>query len=632
MFWWVAFALAADPVQPSDHTVIYYNARMALREGQALEAVKLWLLRNALEDRTGTVSPYEADFHSVTWAALGDTGICQDGYPTDETGAGLWPLALHNWVVENMGRRVKPKRPRPFEAFDVGRQSRFVSIGDVLSAQELRAVHLVQGRCLRPQLALLNTGQPVNADLSDRHVAARLLQYLLERARSTLADDHVRGRAAIEARLFDVYLQLTAMDAQEARQDARNRARRGRQVGLSRESVASMNEDAALYTITPDSAEGRILRASVGWPVAEWMVLSPERRLFLFDHARAFGGDPAALDQIALGIVDQLIDRGEGEEVGKWIARAVGDDAGSREVIWAGDRGQRLLALDGEAGFHERAVIALHRGVHHLEEGDLPNALRSMAYALQSADESPTPDGIQSLSLRWLSYAASQFEITDDLLVTLQELVPRNAYAILLEDLMWRAAFHADLPSFERGVENQLGRDALERRLVLMRPLAAGNVGRFSIGIRDGLAASPSETMRFLQEMLQRLELEDADVRAAQVPMLTSVRSLLVPYSAEGTTGGRGRTAAALLERSQALVEGLGDLRADATARDRARSLDPTGEVFAGSVRLAPVDPLPWPFLASRVAPPSIFVPMQLTPEEWRGESDGWVFGWSIGG
>jgi hypothetical protein len=628
MLWALVVAAVAGEPQPTEQTIIYYNARMALREGDALEAVKLWLLRNAVGDLTGTVSAGDADFRSVTWAALGEMGICQDGHRTDEDGAGLWPLALHNFVVRNMGRKP-PKPRRPFAAFDVGRQQRFVSIGDVLSAPELGEVSLFRGRCLRPTLALVSAGEPVTADLSDRQTAAVLLQFLLNQAQVTLADDRVRGRAAIEARLFDVHLQLTAMAAREARQEAREQARLGRQVGLSRESVASMDEEAAAYSFADHSQPARILRGCVEWPVSEWMALSAERRLFLFDHAAAYGGDPQALDNIALGVIDALIERGDGEQVEAWIAHRGAGEAVDQRPIWAGDRGRRLLALDREAGFQERAVIALHRGVHDLEQGDLPGALRSMAYALQHAPDSRVGDTVQGLSRRWMSYAASQFEITDDLLVTLQTLVPRRDYGIVLEDLMWRAAFHADRASFDRGVDNQLGRDALERRLALLAPLASGDVGQFSALVRGGLSRSPSETLRFLDQLVQRLELEDADVRAAHVQTLASVRRLLAPMA---TDGGRGRTVGALLERSQALLEGVGGLGSDASATDRARSSAPTGEVFAGSVRLAPADPLPWPFSASQVAAPSIFEPVRLTPEEWRGASGEWVFGWSIGG
>ena len=48
MWWWTWIALAGEPtasVEPPIETEIYYNARMALREGHSLEAVKLWLLQ-----------------------------------------------------------------------------------------------------------------------------------------------------------------------------------------------------------------------------------------------------------------------------------------------------------------------------------------------------------------------------------------------------------------------------------------------------------------------------------------------------------------------------------------------------------------------------------------------------------
>ncbi len=255
-----------------------------------------------------------------------------------------------------------------------------------------------------------------------------------------------------------------------------------------------------------------------------------------------------------------------------------------------------------------------------------------MAYALQHAPESRSSDRVRSLSRRWLSYVASRFEITDDLLVTLQELVPRRDYGIILEDLMWRAAFHADQESFQRGVRNQAGRGALERRLALLRPLAAGNLGRFANGIQKGLNISPSETLRFLNQMVQRLELEDADVRTAQLPTLAKLSQILAPLADEGgNSGRRGRTATELLARCQAIREGLGSLGPEASAHARARSLAPTGEVYAGSVKLAPADPIPWPFRAVEPPAPSIFTLLPLTPVEWRDEGGELVFGWSLG-
>jgi len=624
----------AQGAAPTDHTLVYYNARMALREGRSREAVQLWLLRNALEDQTGHVSAHDADFHSITWAALGDLGICQDGHALDNEGVGLWPLALHNWVVRNMGRRQKQKRPRPFDAFGVGRQQRIVAINDVLSAGELEAVQLYRGSCLRPRLALLDAGELVTADFSDRQVVARLMLHLLDQARSTLADDRVRGLAAIEARRFDLHLQLASLGEREARREARELALEARQLGLGRGSVAAIGEEAPKTTLELDSESARIVRQSVQWSTTEWMSLSPERRRFLFDHALAFTGDQEALDGVALGIVDALILEGDGAEVEKWVAR-VGSarDPSSRAPIWSGDRGQGLLALDRESGFRERGVIALHRGVSHLETGELPEALRAMAYALQHAPESRDSEAVAGLSRRWLSYVAGQFELSDDLLVTLQVLVPRRDYAVLLEDLMWRAAFLADAESFERGLRNQLGRGALERRLSLLQPLATGDVGLFATGIRDGLRDGPSETMRFLDQLVQRIEREDGDVRAAHALTLTRVRALLAPLAEAGKQGGRqGRAAARLSARTQAILEGLGALGDDAGMRDRARSMAPGSEVFAGSLRLAPSDPLPWPFRATTPGAPSVFTPLELTPLEWRDADDVLVFGWGIGG
>ncbi len=631
MLWPLLLSMAWSQDEPSDQTLVYYNARMALREGQSLEATKLWLLRNALEDHTEQVSPHDPDFHPVTWAALGDLGICQDGYPTDEAGVGLWPVAMHNWVVRNRGRRTKQKPPRPYDAFEVGRQQRLISIEDVLGADELNTVRLYRGKCARPKLALLATGQSFTADLSDRLVSARLMKYLLERSRKTLVEERVRGMSAIDARLFDIYLQMAALAAREARQKANERARRGREKGLSRDSVTALREEAPVYTFSPNSEPARILTEAVHWPASEWMALSPDRRLFLFDHAKAYGGDPEALDAVALDIIDELIAQGEGEQVEKWIAHRH-PDLEDQEIIWRGDRGHGLMALDRDSGFRERSVIALHRGVSLLEGGDLPGALRSFAYSLQFAPESRVAEDVQSLSLRWLSYVASQFEITDELLITLQQLVPRRDYAVILEDLMWSAAFHADAASFERGVRYQSGHGALERRVALLQPLANGDVGGFSNAIRTRLDVSPSETLRFLNQLVQRLELEDADVRASQLQTLVLIRKQLAPLSDANSKGRQGRTAGLLMERTQAIIEGLGSLGNDPSNHDRARSLDPNSEVFAGSVRLAPVDPLPWPFRASDVSAPSIFSPLALTPVEWRDERGEWVYGWSVGG
>ncbi len=638
MIAWVA-AVGALAGEPSPQALVYYNARMALREGQPLEALKLWLLRNTLEDQTGLISAYDDDFRSVTWAALGDLGVCQDGYPVDADGAGLWPVAMHNWVVRNVGRRVV-RASRPFDAFDVGRQARRITVNDVLSAEELAVVQVSPGRCLRPRLLLLEMGEEPWAKPSTPDVAAKLMLNLLDRATHSIAGDHVEGAAAIAARRFDLHLELLEIAAREARLLARRQAGLGRDAGLSRASLAAMDEDAPTHLFSAHSAPAEILRACVAWPASEWMALSPERRLFLFDQARDYGGDPRALDPTVLGILDALPAAGEGDQVEAWIARFGGaDEPVGRAVIWSGDRGAALLALDRESGFRERAIIAIYRGVSQLEQGDLRGALRSLAYALQQASDSAANEEVQRLSRRWLSYTASQFESTSEMLVTLQELVPARDYAIILEDLMWRAALRADRASFDRGnragSSRSGGRAALDRRLALLQPLASGDLGGFAAQVRGGLSASPSETLRFLDQLVVRLELEELEVRGRHLTTLRRVRELVAPLTIapdEGAPSRQSRSADALMDRAQAILDALQPQGGDASAQDRARALAPTGEVFAGSVRLAPADPLPWPFLASPAVPPSVFEPLDLTPREWRDPSGALVFGWSIGG
>ncbi len=631
--WLLQLAVGQPAPEPSTQTLIYFNARMALREGKPLEAIKLWYLRNSLEDETDRISAHDGDLHSVTWAALGELGLCQDGLRRDKKGAGLWPLALHNQVVKNLGRRRRVPAAQPWTAFEVDRQGRLVSIQDVLDAEELATLRFFRGPCFAPRYAIYESGDDLYGDLRERQVQAKLLRHLLAESRETLARDRVRGLAAVDARLFDLDLQLTALAAREARRFEMVQARRARSLGLDRQSVIQVAEAQPETTLHPQSQAARILADAPGWSTAEWLSMTQDRRLFVFDHAREAAADPAALDAVALALIDALIDAGRGEELDPWIARA-GDptDPAAQAVIWSGDRGERLMALGADSGFEEGAVIALSRGVHHLQAGRQTEALRSMAWALQHAGESKAAGSVESLSLRWLTWIAGRYEITDSLLITLRQLVGTREYSVILEDLMWRSALRADLRSYERGLANQRGRGALGRRLHLLAPLAAGDAGEFERGIAEGLETAPSETLRFLDQLVQRLELEPALVRSAHLGTLARLDALLLPWATGEGKGRQGRTAASLLARSQAIEEGLTGLPDEATDRERARALDPSSEVFVGSVRLAPADPLPWPFKRLDPAPPSVFEPLTLTPEEWRLPDGTLVFGWSISG
>lgn len=607
--------------QPSTATLLHYNARLALREGRAEEAVKLWLLRNALVARTGRVAPGDADQRAVTWAALGALGLCPEGLQRDADGPGLWPLATHNWLVDRLGRKPRGNRGAPFEAFELDRQQRTVAVHDVLDAEELQGLRLSRGRCGAALPLLVAIDEPPWTRLDDELVAARLLLHLLDRAEATLDPDRVRGRAAVAARRFDLHLVLAAAAARQARREAEQRAKRGRKQGLSEAALAALQEQAPTSTLPPDAESLRVLDAALRWPVAEWRALSRERRLFLYDQARLqAGGADAELDLLALRLLDAAVADGDGREAAAWIGRvqAAGDPPWER--IWGGARGQALINLPAEAGLGERATLALHRGVHALQRGEPVEALRLLAFARSHATESAAADPVATLSRRWLHHAAGQHRLDGELLRLLQPLLSRADLLDLLEALAWRAALVGDTASLQASVQALPPRVALERRARLLTPLAGGDTAAFLRGLDAATAQAPGEAQRFIDLLIQRIEAEDLSVRARNRPV---IEGLVLRLQRQASAPGAGRRIQATRERAEALLRGLDGMEGAPGA---------PGELYAGTVRLAPADPLPWPFQATAVPAPSAFTPLSLVPVEWRDADGALVLGWSIRG
>lgn len=618
----LALALFATPPE----VLVHANARLALRADRPLEAVKLWLLRNAVESETGRTSPHDGDQRSVTWAALGALGLCPDGFPADDTGdgAGLWPLALHNWVLRN--RRSAPPAidTSPFAAFALGRQQRHVSLHDVLDADELDAVVLRRTDCWwRTRIA--NRIDTPWADLADARITARALRALLRDALDTLDPHRVIGRAAIEARLFDLTLRLAGLDATALRRTQRAAAAEGLRAGLSRPEARALRRETGADA-PPDHDARAILVASLGWSAEEWLTLSPDRRQYLFAHAAEIG-EPDRVTATALALVDRLADARRGAEVEALVAH-LGADPPARRAIWHGDRGARLLSLDPDTGFGERAPIALHRGVDALAAGRLPDALTLFARALQWAEQSRDAETTRRLARRWLSYVAAQFRVTDELLAMLRQIVPRTDYAVILEDQLWNAALTADRASFDRALRHPAGRGALHHRAERLRPLADGDAGAFADALAAELADRPSAALRFLGRVTERVEAQPAPVRARHLPLLRRLVDLLDTERRDDRGRAR-RRVDEQIDRLRAIIDGLAPLPPDASADARAHALAPDRAVHAGSVRLAPTDPLPWPFVAPIVQAPSVFTPLELRPEEWLVDGER-VLGWRI--
>ncbi len=612
-------SLAAVPEPPSAPTLAYYNARVALREKRSTETLKLWLVRNALKSTTGEVSRHDADFRSLAWVAAGDRGICQDGVGLDEDGVGLWPLALHNWFIRNMRRGAPTERPAPFGAFQVPQQQRFISLKDVLSREELETVRFYRTNCFRMRDVLVGAGHSAFSDPTDRKIQTKALTFLLSTALESLDKTRVEGMSTISARLLDIRLKRMDIVQRRAKRDYRRKRRQIKELGASIEPPRDIAKSKEII---------KLLSVTSGWQVSDWMALEPARRLYLYDWVRRSAESGSEPQAVELDLIDRHTEDRNGKELAAWIAFA-GTSPAAKQAIWSGARGQRLLGLEKDTGFRERATIALHRGVDGVGSGRLPDALRSFAYALHFASESKDGEQIRRLSLRWLSFVARSFEVDHELLTMLVTLVPRGDLSKVLEDLSWQAALSADLTSFDRTVAAYRGRGALRRRVSQLRPLAQGNIGKFVTQIRDEFEESPHVTLRFIRRYLERLETQTAEVRSNHSDSLRDLREILVKQAAV-LGGGLSRNADKLEAHCTALLEGLPQAAPQDSARDRARALAPSTEVFAGSIRLAPTDPLPWPFEIPSIRAPSVFKPLRITPIEWPSE-EGLVMGWKLG-
>ena len=636
MCWAPAFTLsllttAVDPVAQEGlsppQTTVFYTARLSLREHRPTDVLKLWLLSNSLASVVGSFADGAAlrpDFRSTVWAALGDLGLCQDGFIKDDKGgAGLWPLALHNWVAAAKGD--PPDNPAPFDTFEIGRQQRFVSLTDVLSLSELKSVEFFRSSCLLPQVMLVQMGESPLVDLDDRFTAGRLMRKLLRMSLRTLAKEKVVDVAAIEARIFDLDLALSQLQTRRARQQGMAR-QKAASLGASKQAAQEAREQMSEWPT--NSREAAFLHKTLTWSPGEWLALSRSRRLFLFAQARPFAKDGA--QHLVLSIIDALIERGGSDELESWIGYLDADQVPQRRTaVIEGERGKRILELDATTGFRERATIALHRGVAFLQAGQLRDALRSFAYTMEQADSSRQATVTLGLARRWLSFVLSRYETSDEVIATLKALVPRQEYNAVIEDLIWKAALRADKSSFERVVATVNRGGAIDARVTGLRSMASGNVGDMVAQLRSRAENEPHFALRFISHLLDKLEAEDANVRAAHAPTLRLLLAFLDALTVQAAgRKAQARTAEEQSMRATAILEGLGQL--DSSELGKAQALSPHKQTFAGNVRLAPVDPLPWPFRAPEPTVPSAFTKLQLLPVEWRDASGRLVFGWKV--
>ncbi len=622
------FAVAAlTLLAVSPQTVVFYNARVALRENKPNETLKLWLLRNVIAKDEGHVGQYDGELKSTTWAALGALGMCGDGFSKDEEGgAGLWPVSVHNQVVASLVRGSVPSIQNPADAFEAGRQQRKVSLNDVLDPAELKTVSFFRTPCVLPDSTMLALGKTLTVQEGDRLATAPVMRQLLVLALETLKREKVESVAAIEARIFDIDLAMVQMAERKARREAMQAKYLGKKVGLTSPAIDENADQARKWP--PGSPQAELLRKALTWRPDEWMTLNPSRRLFLFAQAKPVSPTPEAVQALALGIADRLAARKDGQELEAWIGNLELKPS-ERGIVTGGERGKQLLALEPATGFRERAVVALHRGVSALEAGAQLDALRSFGFAMAHAEESRESQVVLSLSRRWLSYLLSRYETDAEVLATLRALVPKQEYNTVIEELLWRAALRADQKSFEMIAATVQHGGSIDARVEKLKPLARGDVGGLATQLRDAAVDEPHLTLRFVRLLLEKIEAEDADVRIANIPMLKALGKVLDAVAvAAGPSKSQVRAAEELLGRVQGILEGLKQF--DASAQARARALSVRHETFAGNIRLAPADELPWPFSAPRTSAASVFIPLKLEPLEWKAADGRLVFGWRV--
>ena len=184
--------------------------------------------------------------------------------------------------------------------------------------------------------------------------------------------------------------------------------------------------------------------------------------------------------------------------------------------------------------------------------------------------------------------------------------------------------------SYERLVASAVMGGAFMNRVTRLSALAHGRPAALVAELREAAEASPYDVLRFTKLLVEPLEGDDAEVRGAQASLVRALAVVLDEVrTRHATVKTHVRLADELAGRVQALAEVTGSV-GSATVESQARTLAQRSERFAGHLRLAPSDPLPWPFQAPQPQAPSVFTPLKLTPVEWRAPGDEPTFGWSI--
>lgn len=626
------FVAVAAPVDDdldalAPHDRVWTEARRSLAARDPTSALQLWLLHRAMPwDGTFT---HEENFLSTVWVAAGDSGVCPEGLPDDVDGARLWPIAMHNWIVRRARRGPPQDLPPTWATFPVHLQTRPISLFDTLSLEELRTARLVVGPCEAHRFVQLRLPTLHWLDLDDRLSVGLVLHDLLTLAESITDPALVRGKPLLAARRLDLDAAMTRIARDRARAEVNLAASILRSTSLAPEQLVTWQQERGVQFATGTRA--RFWQTTSSWPASSWLDLPDDRRAGLFLDARETLRAAGVEEAIALGVLDGLVERRAGVEVQRWlgVVDRLPDAAATRTRLMTGDVGTRLMSLSVAEGFREHGVVALHRGVERVQAGESLAALRLFADALTHVDESSVGGPLHDLTLRWFSFVVGSYEATPEVLEVVERFVPPADHAVVLEAVLWRALFRGDVASYERAF-SLLPRGARVQRAMftIVRPIVRSDVDGAFAAFDAALVERPRATLDLAARLLDRLSDEPATLRARHEPTLQRLLETLEHAAATTETRARRASADRLAARAQSMLEGVGTWRHEVTARARAH--DPDYETDAGALRLAPADPLPWPFAIVAPRPVDPFSPIAVVPVRWRGPTGDVVDGWSL--
>lgn len=519
----------------------------------------------------------------MLWAAAGQAGVCPSGFPTDDDAAGLWGLGLHNYLL-----RANRMRPAPDDGFFAGLSSfergqqalRFTSFSRP-SRSGLAHLKMIRTGCQSDEL--LPVPFSVLSELagrSRRKAIAESLFTILTSAREAVRVDWVSGLGILDARLLDLWTWI-----QEERED-------GEESTPSKQGFEQLSE--------------RVLML----PVADWAQLVPDRALRIYDAAEG-KLSPDRQKEVLFALLAKAIERQDGLFAERVLGRFDGPREALRQEVQEPEWLSQFANLDTADRFSGRAFFHFRRGLIFEQTGNAEGALRSFAFALQTAgDSNVLQETVTRQSLQWVSYILSRYEADQNVLRVLRQVLPREHYQPVWTELVWAALFQLDRKTFELLMANRSGRGRVSADLRKFTPYVSGRSTEFWREIRRLFRSQSGQAVRLAAAYVTALERQSYDVRLKHREALRQFRSLLEEW---GDANGS-RRAASQLQRSAAVLQQIDAIEATFPTRapERAQNLNPDAVLSAGAVRLPPAADLAWPFAREPEEEADVFTPIGL--------------------